>query len=179
MKGELEVRVALERLPLSRASVRTLQHLDRYDAVIFTSKNATNFFIQEIRRHRQKPPRIIQVGPRGDLLKVDLRGQRVLFPRSAIAPFDIVRKLRARGTVVRVVALYTAKGVPLSGSQKKRLLNGDIRQLYFKSPSGVQGFVRQFRGKDRVTIFSISARCIGRTTATAARKAGFRKVFIR
>jgi uroporphyrinogen-III synthase len=181
MKGGFEVRVVLKRLPLSRASVAALKHLDRYDAILFTSKNARRFFMQELRRRRFAPPRsrIIHVGPRRDLMKFHINGKRVLFPRSAIAPSDIVRALRARDTIVRVIPFYTTKGAPLSRAQKDRLLQGKVKRLYFKSPSGIRGLLAQFRGRDREAIRSIPARCIGATTAVAAREAGFKRVFIR
>ena len=177
MKGEFEARIVLRKLPLSRRSKNALQHLERYDAVLFTSKHAEEFFRKEIRR--AAPLRIIRAGARNDLLKRDLKGKRALFPRSALAPADIVRQLRAQGAVVRVILLYTASGAVLLKREKKMLLDGTVKRLYFKSPSGIQGFLRQFRGQQRRRVLSIPARCIGATTAAAARNAGFKKVFIR
>jgi uroporphyrinogen-III synthase len=181
MKGEFEVRVIVKRLPLSPASVNALRRLDRYDAIIFTSKHARAFFVQELQRRNISLPRdrVIQVGPRNDLLKKALKGKRILFPRSALAPSDVIRKLRALRSTVHVIPLYTAEGKPLSRVEKKRLQERAIEQLYFKSPSGIRGLLRQFRGAAREHILSIPARCIGETTAAAARKAGFKKVFIR
>jgi uroporphyrinogen-III synthase len=179
MKGEFEVRVVVKRLPLSRVAIRALQQLERYDVIVFTSKHARIFFEQELRSRGISLPRdrVIQVGPRNDLLKKALTGKRILFPRSALAPSDVIRKLRSIHSIVRVVLLYTAEGKPLSHSEKKRLQQGGIQQLYFKSPSGVHGLIRQFRGNARAHILSIPARCIGLTTARAAREAGFVKVF--
>ncbi|HEV3245549.1 MAG TPA: uroporphyrinogen-III synthase [Candidatus Paceibacterota bacterium] len=180
MKSEFEVRIDLKKLPLSRTSVRAMRHLDHYDAVILTSKNAKKFFMQELRqRCLPRPRRIIQVGPRADLLTFELKGQRILFPRSKIAPFAIVRKLRAKGVTVRVMPLYTVKGVPLSRTEKKQLLSGAIKRLYIKSPSGAEGLLRHFRGKERTVVLSIRVRCIGKTTARTARQTGFRHVSIR
>jgi uroporphyrinogen-III synthase len=181
MRGEFEVRVVVKPLPLSRAAVNALQHLERYDVLIFTSKRARAFFEQELQKRGISLPRdrVIQVGPRNDLLKKALTGKRILFPRSAIAPSDVIRKLRAIRSIVHVIPLYTAEGKPLSHAEKKRLQQGSVRQLYFKSPSGIHGLIRQFRGSVRTRMLSIPARCIGETTAAAARKAGFKKVFIR
>jgi uroporphyrinogen-III synthase len=179
MKGEFEVRVALERLPLSRSSAKALRHLERYDTLVFTSKNAEAFFKKELRRKVPAHLRVIRVGPRNDLLKFDFKGTHILFPRSELAPSDIVRKLRRKGAVVRVVLLYVPKVAPLSRSQREQLSSGATEQLYFKSPSGIHGLLRQFRGVRRAAILSIRARCIGETTAAAARKAGFKRVFIR
>jgi uroporphyrinogen-III synthase len=182
MSATLEVKVTVRRLPLSRASVRALRDASHYDYVALTSKNARRLFIQTLRDLGAELPassRIMRVGPRADLLKFPWRGKRVLFPRSALAPYDIVKRLRARGATVRPIALYTAHGVPLSPAQKKALLAGKIRQLYFRSPSGIDGFLRQFRGRDRKTVLSLPALCIGGTTAQAARKAGFGRVSIK
>jgi uroporphyrinogen-III synthase len=181
MKGELEVRVVVKPLPLSRTAVNALLHIERYNVIIFTSKHARTFFERELRKRAISLPRdrVIQVGPRNDLLKKALTGKRILFPRSALAPSDVIRKLRAIRSIVHVIPLYTAEGEPLSRAEKKRLQQGGVQQLYFKSPSGVHGLIRQFRGSVRRHILSIPARCIGETTAAAARKAGFKKVFIR
>ena len=108
----------------------------------------------------------------------DLKGKRILFPRSVLAPFDIVRKLRAKGTIVRAFALYTTYGAPLSAAEKKRILGGRIQRLYFKSPSGIHGFLRQFRAGERQRVLALPVRCIGETTAKAARATGFRRVSV-
>lgn len=181
MKGEFEARVVFEKIALSRASIHALRHLERFDAILFTSNYARASFEKEIRRRHVAPPRCrsIQVGPRGDLLRFDFKGKRLLFPRSELAPVDIVRALRARGAVVRTMPLYTAKGAILTRAQRKDLLDGTIKRLYLKSPSGAHGLLRQFRGHERTVVLDIPARCIGETTAAAARNAGFKKVFIR
>lgn len=180
---ELAVQVVVRRLPLSRASVKVLRHLKNYDHIVFTSKNARKFFLQELKERRIPAPprsRTIQVGPRVDLLQFPLlSGKRILFPRSAIAPHDIVRRLRARGVVVRVLPLYNTSGTPLTPAQKRALVEGKVQRIYFKSPSGVFGFLGQLRGHVRQAVFAVPARCIGQTTAHAARKMGFKKVFIR
>ena len=181
MKREFEVRVIFKQLPLSRASESALQHIERYDVIIFTSKHARAFFEQELRKRGISLPRdrVIQVGPRNDLLKKALTRKQILFPRSALAPSDVIRKLRTLRSIVRVIPLYSTSGQELSDTQKKRLREGSIEQLYFKSPSGIHGLLRQFRGQARRRILSIPARCIGETTTHAARKAGFKRVFIR
>jgi len=181
MKNVFTVGIKTIRIPLSRASTSALRNLDRYNVIAFTSKNARRFFTQELKeRHLTLPRdiRIIQVGPRHDLLKSPLKARRILFPRSTRAPYDIIRRLRARGAIVRPLLLYTAHGIPLSPTQKMSLLQGKIDSLYFKSPSGVTGFLEQFRGKDKEIVQHISARCIGKTTAQAARAAGFKHISI-
>lgn len=171
-----------KRIPLSPTSIQALRNFDRYDLIVFTSKNAKKFFAQELKERHTKLPRhihVIQVGPRVDLLKFPLSGKRILFPHSALAPYDIVRKMRARGAMVRVVPLYTAYGMPLSQVEKKSLLAGRIEKLYFKSPSGIDGLLRQVSRSERKIVLAIPVLCIGETTSKAARKAGFRQVSIK
>ncbi len=79
----LEIKVETKRIPLSRASIKALYRLRKYDVIAFTSKNARRFFAQELRKRRLALPRsvrVIQVGPRKDLLSFPLRGKRILFP---------------------------------------------------------------------------------------------------
>ncbi|TSC69069.1 MAG: uroporphyrinogen-III synthase/uroporphyrinogen-III C-methyltransferase [Parcubacteria group bacterium Gr01-1014_56] len=182
MQKTLEIQVRMKRLRLSRTSVRALHNLNRYDLIVFTSKNARAFFMSELEeRHIAAPrrARMVTVGPRHELLRLSPLGKRILFPRSAIAPYDIVRSLRARGAVVRVIPLYTTLGTPLSRGEKEALLRGAITLLYFRSPSGITGLLGQLSKKEKLMVRKIPAQCIGPTTARAAREAGFNKVSIK
>jgi uroporphyrinogen-III synthase len=182
MQKILEIRVKVKRIPLSYTSIQALRNIDRYHMVVFTSKNARKFLAQALRQYAAKSPlpsQIIQVGPRADLLKFSLNGKHIFFPRSAMAPHDIVKKMRRRGAVVRVVQLYTPSGITLSPTQKRSLLAGKIKNIYFSSPSGIDGLLRQVPRSRRKIIFAIHALCIGKTTAQAARAAGFKQVSIK
>lgn len=182
MAKALEAKIVLERLPLARESIQALRALSRYDIIAFTSKKARKFFEQELRKRRIAPPkaaRVVTVGPRNELLKLHVRGKRILFPRSSLAPYDIVRKLRARGATVRTIPLYSAHGAVLSRKDKAALLRGGFSSLYFKSPSGVAGLLRQMSRSERAIVLAVPALCIGKTTAQAARKAGFKRVSIK
>ncbi len=170
------------RIPLSLTSIQVLRNLDSYDRIAFTSKNAVRFFKEILREYKIQWPhqsRIIQVGPRADLLNVAKRGMRIVFPRSAIAPHDIVKRLRARGIIVQTVPIYTTVPVPLTVAQKKSLVDGRISHLYFKSPSGVNGLLKLLPKKERAIALTIPALCIGKTTAHAARSAGWKKVSVK
>lgn len=178
----IEIRVEPRRLPLSTAAIHALHTLSQYDIIAFTSKNAYSLFIQELKRRHIAPPlahQIVRVGPRNDLLRFSVNSKKVLFPRSALAPHDIVRKLRARGARVRVIPLYTVRAIPLSKNQRTALAQGTIEKFFFRSPSGIHGLLAQLRGKLRARALGIEAHCIGATTARAARKAGFKKVSIK
>ncbi|HVO28496.1 MAG TPA: uroporphyrinogen-III synthase [Candidatus Paceibacterota bacterium] len=182
MQKVLEIRVKTKRIPLSRASIQALRDIDRYDLVVFTSRHARKFFTQALRQYAAQPPlpgRVVQVGPRADLLKLPLDSKRVLFPRSAAAPYDIVRKMRRRGAVVRVVRLYTPYRTTLSPAQKRSLLAGAVEKICFRSPSGINGLLDQVPHSQRKTIFAVRTFCIGETTARAARAAGFQQVSVK
>ncbi len=169
------------RITTSPLSVR-LPKLERYDLIVFTSKNAQKFFTLALHKYKTKIPkhaRVVRVGPRAELLKLELKNKKILFPRSDLAPFAIIRQLRARGAQVRVLPLYTTDAVLLTKKQKESLLEGAYRELYFKSPSGVTGFLQQFNRIQQKQLLSIPALCIGTTTASAAKAAGFKKVSIR
>lgn len=179
MTRTLKVQVEIRRIPLSRASINAIQNLDSFDFVVFTSKNARMLFRQVLMEERIKiSVPFISVGPRHDLLNFDFNLKRILFPRSSIAPTDIIRKLRARGATVRVIPLYMTSGAALSQKDKNALENGAVTKLYFRSASGVSGLLSQLRGKLRKKVLHLPAECIGKTTAAYARRIGFRHVSI-
>lgn len=177
----LEIFVDIVPLPLSVVGARIVRRLGMLDHIVFTSKNAQKIFEGTLHKLRVTVPRkkIIRVGPRANLLKLNLRGKRILFPRSALAPFDIVRKLRVRGVTVTPLTLYTARGRVLSAAEKQKLVSGKIDQLYFKSPSGIAGLLAQFPNSTRAVIKYIPALCVGETTAKAAASAGFKRVSVK
>ncbi|MDB5189962.1 MAG: uroporphyrinogen-III C-methyltransferase, partial [Parcubacteria group bacterium] len=105
-----------------------------------------------------------------------VNGLRILFPRSAIAAKEPVQILRAQGARVQIVPLYYPVPVPLSQITKRALIAGQYTELSFKSPSGIQGFLRQLTTAEKKTALQIPAICIGPTTAKAAKGAGFRRV---
>lgn len=176
----LKIRVKLRRLALSRSAVEALRHGERYDFIAFTSKHARTFFREALQEYGIKTPNtpVLVVGPRNNLLAFDIDNKRILFPRSAIAPADILKRLRKRGAIVRTIRLYTVQRVPLLPSLKKQLAQGEISEIQFRSPSGVVGFLRQLRGAVKKRALAIRAQCIGETTAQAARQAGFTQVTI-
>jgi uroporphyrinogen-III synthase len=176
----LEAKIEVIRLPLSKFAVSILHHLDRYDIIAFTSKHAHRFFYEALREHNIPKPRVrvLRVGPREDLLRHDIDTKKILFPRSALAPSDILKKLRQHGATVRTIRLYTARGATLSPSAKRAFYQNTIDALRFKSPSGIYGILGQLRGVARKNALKLPALCIGSTTLAAARRAGFKRVSI-
>jgi uroporphyrinogen-III synthase len=199
-----EVEIRVRRKKLTTTSARALTRLDTYNWILFTSKNAVTFFAQELReRHISFPKKLpiavvgpttanaahrehwhVQVLPEqftvSDLLRSigNIQGKHILFPRSAIAPYETIRKLRARGGHVTVLPLYNTEGMPINPTTKNALTKGLYKQLTFKSPSGIIGFMRQFSAAQRRFLQEVPALCIGPTTARAARSAGFKKILL-
>jgi uroporphyrinogen III methyltransferase/synthase len=198
----LTVEVRVVRKELSRAASRALDAVSEYDWVLFTSKNAVTFFVQEVRKRKiqvSNAVRIAAVGPETaaalraagfsadviperftvrDMVKSlgSLKGKRVLFPRSAVAPQEPIQILRAQGARVNVVPLYYPVAVTLSQSTRRELVDCGYSHLEFKSPSGITGFMRQLSAGEKAVVRTIPALCIGPTTAKAAKEAGFRHV---
>jgi uroporphyrinogen-III synthase len=178
----LKIEVDTRPLALSHTAAHALAQLETYDIVAFTSKKARAYFDAELRRRKlrmAKTVHILHVGPRKDLLKHPIDNKRVLFPRSTIAPTDVLRDMRERGATVKTIPLYTTHAVPLTAKMRTALTDGSIDRLYFKSPSGVHGLLSQLRGALRKKVLGLRAECIGSTTAEAARKAGFKQVSIK
>jgi uroporphyrinogen III methyltransferase/synthase len=71
----------------------------------------------------------------------DLKGRRVLYPRSDIAPPEFIAALRERGAVVtEVVAYRTVPDASNAAQVKDMLLRGEVHWLTFTSSSTVQYF---------------------------------------
>lgn len=204
MGPTLKIRVHTKPLKLSNAASRSFMRLDSYDWILFSSKHAVDYFVRQLKRRRVPVPKVPvgAVGPetaktvRANRMKVgampkkanvlslvrelgSVHGKRILFPRSVIASNDAVRTLRAKGARVTVVPLYTTFLAELPKATKRRALAGGYGTLSFTSPSGVRGFLSQFSSSEKQKLLAVPAECIGETTAAAARKAGFKKVFIR
>ncbi len=198
MRKVFEVEVQIERLPLSQAMIEVFNRLERYDCILFTSKHSVSYFLDELHERQitfPKTPRIIVIGLataevlyEADVVVHDLpevatveamiqkmgnvAHKNILYPRSNIAPLTPVRMLREGGAHVTTMVLYKTEGVVLSVDVKKDIINGVYAELYFKSPSGVTTFMKQFSTKERVLVRQITAICIGPTTEAAAKEAG-------
>jgi uroporphyrinogen III methyltransferase/synthase len=103
-------------------------------------------------------------------------GSRVLIPRSSIGNPKLISSMEARGAVfgkrffIRDLAIYdtqTAKRHTLAGEP---FAAGEIPDgIFFTSASTVRGFLEQYPGVD---VKELTALCMGRMTAEAAREAG-------
>jgi uroporphyrinogen-III synthase len=107
-------------------------------------------------------------------LAPQLRGCRVLLPRSHRAPSDVDEALRAAGAIpVAVVAYRTLEGEP-DTTALAEVLEGRCDMVTFFSPSAFHFFLERV-GPDalRALCRQMYLAAIGPTTARAIREAGF------
>lgn len=198
MAKVLHVGVQTRPVALSPRSERALKNIEKYDWILFTSKNTVEYFAQRV-SYKRVETKVAAVGPvTADALRkfkipVDvvpkentvkalvaslgkIRGKKLLFPRSNIAPIDVVRDMRRLGAQVTVVPLYTTTPSPLFKNELRDLREKKYTALTFKSPSGIRGLLGQLSSDERKYARALEAVCIGETTAEAARKAGFKRV---
>lgn len=113
----------------------------------------------------------------------DLQGQRVLLPRSGIAPDELVYDMERRGAKVNAVDAYTIVPCDAQVETLNRLAEGDFDVVTFFSPSAVHGLLGMleraaeprgaFQGLEKAAIA-----CVGPTTAAAAEAAGLKPAIV-
>jgi uroporphyrinogen III methyltransferase / synthase len=113
------------------------------------------------------------IGPRAG-------GGRVLFCRAAEALPTLAESLRALGWEVDQVETYaTVSPGPEDGVTRTAIARAsDADAVVFASPSAVRGLVALFASTEEPLRLPPVAVCIGETTASAAREAGFAEVVI-
>ena len=98
----------------------------------------------------------------------DLSGARMLFPVSDRSPAALAGMLQARGAAVDVIVAYRTLVPTGAGARIREAVAGGADAVTFASPSAVEAFAES---GDAAT--GLPAFVIGRTTAAAARAAGF------
>lgn len=182
----------------------TLRRWSSYDWVVFTSTNSVGVLVTRARalgtdlsKGRMK---IAAVGPatkaaaEGLGLTVhvvplefltdeitaalgDVRGMRILLPRSSLARKSLLEGLRNRGAHVDEVEAYDA--VPATPSLKALRNAARVDYLVFTSASAARNLVSLLPSKDLERLRSSArAACIGPVTAEAARDVGFRVAWV-
>ena len=179
--------------------------LAEYDWAIFTSVNAVEMLWQRLRAARLDArafarTRLCAIGPataaaleahglRADYVpdnytttdvanglgEASMRDARVLLPRSAIAPEELVRELERRGAQVDQVVAYRTL-VPEESRAKARELLADrqVDVVTFSSSSTVQNLVDLLSGDARELLGRATIACIGPVTARTAEGLGLR-----
>ena len=180
-----------------------LNHLSRYDGLIFTSVNGVRFFFQRLKEIQQdirnlKDVRIYTIGPKtaeavqelGMVVDVvpdefvaesllesikDIKGKRFLIPRAKVAREVLPEKLREMGAQLDVAPAYQTILPGLkSDTLAKRLKSGAIDVLTFTSSSTVKNFLALTGEPLLPEIKKTRIACIGPITAKTAEDAGLK-----
>lgn len=106
-----------------------------------------------------------------------LENQRVLLPRSGIAPDDLARNLERRGAAVETVEAYTIAPSDPQSEILNQLTEGGFDVVAFFSPSAVRGLLGMQVGLPEEGgvlngLAHSAIACVGSTTAAEAEKAG-------
>ena len=180
-----------------------LDKLSAYHWLIFTSVNGVHYFFARLRVRHQDirslgSTRIAAIGPetarsvetlhlqvdampeeyRAEALSIvlgNVKGQRILLPRAAVAREVLPQKLRALGAQVDEIPVYQTIQ-PQNGKTEElrnRLRAGTIDLVTFTSSSTVRNFAALFPQDNLVEILSKTrVGCIGPITADTAREFG-------
>ena len=107
--------------------------------------------------------------------ETDLRGTRVLLPRTDIAPEEMVLGLEEAGARVDQVVAYRTATPDESRTKVKELLSrGQVDIATFSSSSTVQNLVDLLGEEAQALLGPITIACIGPVTARAAERLGLR-----
>lgn len=100
--------------------------------------------------------------------------QRILLPRTDVAPPRLAEALRARGAIVDEITAYRTVLAPVRSRARVRRLatRRQVDTVTFTSASTVHGLVRLL-GDDRKALRGMVLACIGPITAAAVKEEGF------
>ena len=115
-----------------------------------------------------------------DELGKELRGKKVLLPRSDRANPDLPSALAKNGAkVTEVVAYRTLRVADADQERLARVVRGEVEAILFFSPSAVQSFVEAC-GKKQLGVLQgrVAIAAIGPVTARALRDAGVGQILV-
>jgi uroporphyrinogen III methyltransferase/synthase len=123
--------------------------------------------------HADRIPADYQAEGVVELLRGEVAGKRVLYPRAALARDLVARQLAAAGAVVATPVAY-ASAVPADAAGTARTaLSGGLDLLTFTAASTVRNFAGLLDEKLLLQALAVPAAVIGQQTAAAARDLGF------
>jgi uroporphyrinogen-III synthase len=186
---------------------RALQSLDGYQWVIVTSVNGAQACLTRARALglglAAAAPRWVAIGPAtasvlreaGIAVAItpsrylteaivdvmpDLRGARILLPRTDAAPPGLADALRTRGADVDEVTAYRTIVAPGTSRERVRRLVASraVDTVIFTSASTVHGLMRLLGDHHRAALGDITMACIGPVTAAAVAEHGFRPAVV-
>lgn len=105
-----------------------------------------------------------------------IKGAKILFPRSDIAPEDTITSINKSGAVVTPLTIYRTlpRQTPLSAEEGAEV--SAATHLIFMSPSSIRSFAALLgKSESRVTADAVAV-CIGPRTERIAREYGFKTV---
>ncbi|HET9435499.1 MAG TPA: hydroxymethylbilane synthase [Candidatus Limnocylindrales bacterium] len=107
-------------------------------------------------------------------------GEAVLLPRTDIANGQLIEALEARGARVTSVVAYRTESSPPASRDRLRaaVAAGEVAAIVFTSGSTVRGLLGLLGAAHRDRVRAITACCIGQSTASVARDAGFRHIVV-
>jgi uroporphyrinogen III methyltransferase/synthase len=179
---------------------KTIEKIDSYDWVIFTSVNGVKFFTERLKKGgtdieilRRK--KICAIGPRtqGELEKMGLRvdfrpkeyraegvaeglkargiqGKKILLPRAREARMILPKELIEAGALVDEVEAYRTAKPAKSKASLETILKKGIDVVVFTSSSTVRNFMELL--PDKTSMNGVKVAVIGPITAETARKYG-------
>jgi len=183
---------------------RTIEKLDSYDWVIFTSVNGVRFFAQRLKekginRAALARKKICAIGPRTqkELEKMGvtvhfrpseyraegvaeglkdrgIQGQKILLPRAREARRILPEALREAGALVDEVEVYRTVKPAKGKLSLEAILKKGIDVVVFTSPSTIRNFMELL--SDKTALNDVKVAIIGPVTGETARNHGLEPV---
>jgi uroporphyrinogen-III synthase len=109
----------------------------------------------------------------------DIKGKKILLPRSTIANPALTKQLEAKGAFVTNIPMYeTTYSTGQNKAFEKLVQNKQIICITFTSPSTVDGFMHSLQNEQiEEKVLSLSILSIGPVTTKAAKQYGFKKIY--
>lgn len=184
-------------VPHNNALQNAIAHLEKYDWLIFTSRNAVEFFMKAAAGHgilasgvqvacvgAKTAAALSQYGIVAEAMPEEfastniadelgvVTNKRILLPQSEIARPELARALAAAGAHVEAIVTYrTIPNMPSDEAYDELEKGFDVAT--FTSPSTVDNFLYLTGRRGRELLTQALIACIGPTTAAAVNEAGF------
>lgn len=134
---------------------------------------ATTAAVERAGGHASFVPGVATAAALAEELPVNA-GDRVLLVRGNLADERLGRRLRSRGAAVDEMVAYRTVEAPATSAEVLRTaLRTGLAGLVFTSGSTVRGLLALLDAPDRIAVLDLPAFCIGPSTASVARDAGF------
>jgi hydroxymethylbilane synthase len=180
-----------------------MANLSFIDWILFTSSNGVNYFMQVLDELHVPLPQKILIGVVGDKTELaakkyglpitckpkiftaehlandlpDIKGKKILLPRSSIGDKTFNTILEKRGANVIAMPIYktTLKKI-MPTKVRSHIKTNQIRCLTFASPSAVEGFIEMTGKQLGEKVLTLPVLSIGPITTKAVKKYGFKYI---